>query len=51
MCPSCLQERDIPSSVNEEHDEIYLDGDGGRKSWDPGAADMVEAPGCQTEGP
>ena len=30
--------------------EINLDGGGGRKSWDPGAADMVEAPGCQTEG-
>ena len=28
----------------------YLDGGGGKKGWDPGAADMVEAPGCQTEG-
>ena len=30
--------------------ENNLGRDGGRKSWDSGAADMVEAPRCQTEG-
>lgn len=28
----------------------YLDGGGGKNGGDPGAADMVEAPECQTDG-
>ena len=28
----------------------YLDGGGGRNGGDPGAADMAEAPECQTDG-
>ena len=49
MCLSPREEMRF-DDANIVSQDIDLEGGGGRKSWDPGAADMVEAPGCQTEG-
>ena len=45
-------ERYVLIGEQESMLEKNLDGDGGRgkKSWDHGAADLGEAPRCQTEG-